>query len=223
MIFVLSLAAVMTACSSLAPAAGPQLASHCVSPSEKGRWNPEFSPLESLAGRIDQLGSSRYTSTYAGVQLFHGARQLVVYVVPGHAAAFLRAAAAADSRHLCYAVKNVKRSYAAQAQVSSWIAAHAGAIRQEGMPLLYWGPFPAEDAVQVVMQSPSSHILAQLRAAVARVRAGYLRKRPLNLQKKTPVTLDTYGRVAAAVLNAEAPSPDIVVHMRLPGSVSRRP
>lgn len=157
----LGLAAVITGCSSPASVSRQQTLSHCARPAEKGTWDPELSPLAPLASRIDQLGRSRYDSTYAGVQLLHQARELVVYVVPAHASMFLHATAAADTRRLCYTVKNVTRSYATQAAVSNWITAHAGLIREEGIALAFWGPWPSEDAVRVVIQTPASHALAQ--------------------------------------------------------------
>jgi hypothetical protein len=201
----------LTACGSSASGSHQAMPRPCASPSETGTWDPELLPLSPPASRIGELGQSRYASAFAGVQLFDGARVLVVYVVPGHAAAFLKAVAAADTRGLCYSVKNVRRSYATQAATSKWIAAHLGVIGGEGIALAFWGPSPSDDAVRVAVQAPTSRRLAQLRIAVARVRKGYLAKRPLELPVGTPVVRATYKRVVAAVLNAEAPSPDDIV------------
>jgi hypothetical protein len=84
-------------------------------------------------------------------------------------------------------------------------------IREEGMAFAFWGISPSADAVRVVIQTPTSHTLAQLRTAVAKVRQGHLERRPLQLSRTITVNRGTYWHVAAAILNAEAPSPAIVV------------
>jgi hypothetical protein len=137
---------------------------------------------------------------------------LDVYVVSRHDQAFLHAVAAADTRGLPYTVKKVANSYATQAATTKWVTAQWATLRREGILLNSWAPYPADDAVRVAIQRPAGRQLAELRNAVARLREGHLAKRRLQLPEGTVVTLNTYASVAAAVLNAEAPSPgDIVV------------
>jgi hypothetical protein len=178
-----------------------------------GRPDPEFSPLSAFAARIQELGQSRYASTFAGVQLADSARVLDVYVVPRHDyLAFLRAVAATDTRGLPYTVYKVTNSYATQAATTRWVTAQWVTLRREGILLNSWSPSPADDAVLVALQRPAARQLAELRNAVAQLRAGHMAGRPLQLPEGTVVSRNTYVSVAAAVLNAEAPPPgDIVV------------
>src|SRR5215472_10514370 len=82
--------------------------------------DPEFSPLEQLASKIDQLGTSAYPSTYIGAQIDNG--RLSVYVLPVHNSALLRAIASADTARLPYTIAYGNRSYAMLAATSKWIA-----------------------------------------------------------------------------------------------------
>jgi hypothetical protein len=178
--------------------------------------DPELSPLQPLAGRIERMGETRYASVFAGAQIAAGT--IDVYVIPGLDNAFLKAVAKADSAGLPYTVKHVGRSYAAQAATSKWISSHLGTLRKQGISPQWWGPHPSDDAVRVALQSPSASQLSALRAAVAKMRTGRLVKRPLKLAQGTSVTRSTYLNAAAAALNAEAPSPnDIVAYPRLLG------
>jgi hypothetical protein len=132
---------------------------------------------------------------------------LDVYVVPRHDhLAFLHAVAATDTRGLPYTVRKVTNSYATQAATTRWVTAQWATLRREGILLNSWSPSPADDAVLVTLQRPAGRQLAELRNAVARLREGHLAVRRLQLPDGTVVTRNTYVSVAAAVLNAEAPS-----------------
>lgn len=173
--------------------------------------HPEFTPLAALAARIQQLGDSRYASSFAGTQLTDHAKVLDLYVVPKHDRAFLHAVAAANRRGLPYTIKTVSRSYATQKAAMRWITTHWAALKRQGILLNSWAPSPAYDAVLAALQKPARPQLAQLQHTLVRLRQGYLAKRRLQLTGGMSVTASTYIPVVAAVLNAEAPRPGAIV------------
>jgi len=160
--------------------------------------DPEFSPLQDLASDIDQLATSTYPSTYAGVEVSAG--ELDVYVVPGDDQALLDAIAAANVAGLPYTIKYATRSYATQAATSQWLADNRALLQGEGINPGWWGAYPEADAVRVALQTPTSADLAELQSAAAQV-----------LSPSTTVTSATYLTVASAVMNAQVPSSDLIV------------
>jgi hypothetical protein len=160
--------------------------------------DPELSPLQELASSIDDLGTSTYPSTYAGVQISNG--ELDVYLVPGDDKALLAAIAATDSAGLPYTIKYDTRSYATQAATSQWLADNRDLLRSEGLNPGWWGAYPAADAVRVALQTPTSANLAELQSIADQI-----------LQTAPTVTPDNYLTVASAVINAQVPSPDLIV------------
>src|SRR6266568_4038092 len=116
--------------------------------------NPEYSPLQPLAGSISELGESSYASTYSGVQISGGV--LNIYVVPGNDSAFLNAVAALDTASLPYTVVDVTQSYATQAATSKWLADNDSKLQSQGINPGWWGPDPADNAIRVALQTPTS-------------------------------------------------------------------
>jgi hypothetical protein len=177
--------------------------------------DPEYSPLQPLAGSISELGESSYASTYAGVQISGGA--LDIYVVPGDDSAFLSAVAALDTANLPFTVVDVSQSYATQAATSQWLADNDSALQSQGINPGWWGSDPADNAIRVALQSPTSAQLTQLQTTAARVLPAAAAAQVL--PAGTAITLGNYLPVAAAVLNAQVPSPGgIVVYPTLLGA-----
>lgn len=171
--------------------------------------DPELSPLQPLASKIGSLGEAKYASTYAGVQIVAGT--LNVYVTRQHNSRFLAAAAAADTAKLPYRINYVSRSYAVQAATSKWLASGRAELDKQGIVPEWWGSRPSHDAVLVAFQKPTKSQLLALQSTVMRMRQGSLIKRALALPQGMSVTQENYQAVAAAALNAEAPSASDIV------------
>ena len=180
-------------------------------PAAAGPTGPEASGLEPLAGRVGAIGESAYPSVYAGVRIAAGT--LDVYVAPGDDSALLAAIGATDTAHLPFTVIQVPRSYADQLATSEWIVKNQQTLNGQGIAPEWWGPDPASDAVQVAFQQPAAAQLTALQNTVSRLRQGTLAKRALALPQAAAATPGNYQAVAAAALNAEAPSAgDIVAY-----------
>jgi hypothetical protein len=159
--------------------------------------DPEFSALEQLAGNIGQLGESSYSSTYADVQISNG---ILYLYVTGNDSGFLNAVTATDSAGLPYTLEYVTRSSATHAATSQWIANNETTLAGEGIALGWWGPSPADDAVRVALQSPTSAQLTELQSAVDKL-----------LPTQATVAAATYLTAAADVIKAQVPTPSDVV------------
>jgi hypothetical protein len=178
---------------------GVTLESHSHAHSMQGASSdPEFSPLQDLASSIDDLGTSTYPSNYTGVQISNG--ELDVYIVPGDDQALLSAIAATDSAELPYTIRYDTRSYSVEAATSQWLADNRTLLQNEGLNPGWWGADPAEDAVRIALQTPTSADLANLQSAANKA-----------LSPPPTVSPDTYLAVASAVINDQIPSADLVV------------
>ena len=160
--------------------------------------DPEFSPLEQLASKIDQLGTSAYPSTYIGAQIGNG--RLSIYVLPVHNSALLRAIASADTARLPYTIAYGNRSYAVLAATSKWIANNQKKLGSEGIAAAWWGSYASKSAIRVALQAPTNAQLTRLRSATARM-----------LPALSGVTRNTYASDAVRIMNAQAPVTNSII------------
>lgn len=179
--------------------------SHRLTRAASSATDPEFSALEQLAGTIDQLGENSYPTTYAGDQISNGVLDL--YVITADDSSFLSAVATANSAGLPYTVVGATNSYASLDATSQWLATNETTLEGEGIAPGWWGASPADNAIRVALQSPTSAQLTNLQSAAAQL-----------LPASMTVTGATYLTAAADVIKAQIPSPgDIVMYPTLLG------
>lgn len=169
----------------------------------------ETSPIQLFAEKAQQLGGTKFATSFAGARL--AARKLDIYVVAGKATTFLHAVAAADRARVPYTVIPVRHSWADQMATLNWLTRHTSTLTRQGIRLNTWAPSPADDAVQIQLRAPGGRQLQHLASTIARERSGQLAvRRPLRLATDVAVTADSYPQVAAAALKAEVPSAALV-------------
>jgi hypothetical protein len=217
-VFTLGVLSIPAVWSGLTPAVGAAAGGPVHSPAAS--HSLETSPLQSFAEKAQQLGITKFATSFAGARL--AGRKLDIYVVAGKAAAFLHAVAAADQAGLRYTVISVPHSWAGQMATLNWLTRHTSTLNRQGIRLNTWAPSPADDAVQVQLRAPGSRQLQHLASTIARLRAGRLAaRRPLRLAADVPVTAGSYSRVAAAALRAEVPSAGLVTVSPIVGAAIR--
>lgn len=112
---------------------------------------------------------------------------------------------------LPYSVTYQSNSYAEQQITSAWIFKHNKLLNHQGVSAVWWGSHEPQDAIMVALRAPTDKQLARLRSTVALMRKGSAGARALDLSTSEPITAGTFRTVAAAVLAAEEPVPNLTV------------